>query len=162
MQRSALARERDVEFGRTVKAMREFLSFEEWPGDTLKLFFAKTNLRYTERIRLGCFLIANGYRKKHVLTVLAPRLRDTSAKIHLQRVAEDVLGDKYDSRWSYFDVRCQDYLYLNGRACGEPRPHSRRHYMRKLKGWEDFCAMCYSQTGAYPTFAQQLEYFSEP
>jgi hypothetical protein len=98
-----------------LQKIRSFQPVESWPKFMQRLVILNKHLNRSERIRAVCFLYGNGITDKNlIMCLLQNKLRDHSAKVHVNSIYNDILCNKYDNKWTYYNLLEKCILFLNG------------------------------------------------
>ena len=85
-----------------------------------KLIILENHLNRTQRISVVCFLVGNGILDENlIMCLIRNKLKDKSAFNHMRATIKDVMSNKYDDIWTYFNVSERCILYLNGNVAFE-------------------------------------------
>ena len=157
-----VVRFRDLHRFATIAAPRILAFLPEqrsWLDTDVHIFDGTHKLRYWERMRIARFLVGNGCDPTDIYNTFAgPRLGNQGNHTHFNSVINDAMSKKYDSKWYYFDVHKQDYLFLGGEpnlSRSPPQP-----LVRKFNAWEKEVQRVLRKEGRFPTHCEQDAFFA--
>ena len=127
---------------------------ESWPSDILDLMKNGLTLTMGERTKMVCFLFGNGSNADDIRVMLRHKLRDESARAHVNTLLQDVLLDTKKQQLYYFDVNAGDYLYMTGTPKGPA--YGSRLQTRMINSWGAFV-----NSHRSPTYAMQQRFFGQ-
>lgn len=152
-----------VRFAESVSFIRSFLgSVDYFPENVYRIVTARENLRFRDRISICVFLRCNGVPAVHIMNALLPRLRDHAARVHVQRLCEDIDSGSHPDSWYYYDMRDQVEVYVKSRKrCDEKVDRASGTFHAGMYEWGEKVKRVLKLEHRYPTLREQRQFFAE-